>query len=170
MPVYLILRRPSPTTVSFTVSNASKHTNTPAGVLFYLQILLRALLFLCIVFCDIAKVRHSFFHEDGSLVRWTAVWSSPLGSFVCRIVDAYTSGVVALLSILLLYCVFRKGYTGIFNSSEWTTVAPKTHPFSKTQKNLFWSSADWASRHLPHLRPICLKLRRDSFPRRRSKI
>ncbi|PKX88584.1 PIG-H family GPI synthesis protein [Aspergillus novofumigatus IBT 16806] len=111
MPVHLILRRPSPTTVSFTVSNASKHTSTPARVLFYLQILLRALIFLCIVFCDIAKVRHSFFHEDGSLVRWTAVWSSPLGSFVCRIVDAHRSGVVALVSILLLYCVFRKGYT-----------------------------------------------------------
>jgi phosphatidylinositol glycan class H protein len=130
MPVHLILRRPSPTTVSFTVSNASKHTSTPARVLFYLQILLRALLFLCIVFCDIAKVRHSFFDEDGSLVQWTAVWSSSLGSFVCRIVDAYSSAVVASLSVLLLYCVFRKGYTGIFSPLEWTADDQRLTPFS----------------------------------------
>ncbi|EAW09890.1 PIG-H family GPI synthesis protein [Aspergillus clavatus NRRL 1] len=98
MPVRLILRRPSPTTVSFTVSNASKHPSTPAKLLFYLQILLRALVFFCVVLCDIAKARHTFFDKDGSVVRWTAVWSSPVGQFLGRNVDAYNSVAVALVS------------------------------------------------------------------------
>ncbi|PLB53239.1 phosphatidylinositol N-acetylglucosaminyltransferase [Aspergillus steynii IBT 23096] len=111
MPGRLILRRPSPTTVSFTVSNASRHTSTPAKLLFYLQILLRALVFVCVVFFDIARQRRPFFYQDGSFLRWTAVWSSPLGSYVCRIADSYNPVVVALVSAVVIYGVFRKGYT-----------------------------------------------------------
>ncbi|KAE8380981.1 GPI-GlcNAc transferase complex, PIG-H component-domain-containing protein [Aspergillus bertholletiae] len=111
MPGRLILRRPSPTTVSFTVSNASRHTSTPAKILFYLQILLRALVFFCVVFFNIARLRHSFFNQDGSLVHWSTIWSSPLGSIVSRIVDSYSAWVVVILSAIVIYGVFRKGYT-----------------------------------------------------------
>ncbi|KAK1140847.1 hypothetical protein N8T08_009844 [Aspergillus melleus] len=111
MPGRLILRRPSPATVSFTVSNASRHTSTPAKLLFYFQILLRALIFVCVVFFNIARQRKLFFHRDGSFLRWTVIWSSPLGSYVCRIADTYSPVVVALGSAIVIYGVFRKGYT-----------------------------------------------------------
>lgn len=113
MPGRLILRRPSPTTVSFTVSNASRRTSTPAKLLFYLQILLRALVFAYVVFLNIARQRKLLFYQDGSFLRWTAIWSSPLGSHVCRIADAYSPVVVALGSAIVIYGVFRKGYTGM---------------------------------------------------------
>ncbi|KAH8424177.1 PIG-H family GPI synthesis protein [Aspergillus melleus] len=111
MPGRLILRRPSPTTVSFTVSNASRHTSTPAKLLFYFQILLRALVFVCVVFFNIARQRKLFFYKDGSFIRWAAIWSSSLGSYVCRIADTYSPVVVALVSAVVIYGVFRKGYT-----------------------------------------------------------
>ncbi|KAI9036288.1 PIG-H family GPI synthesis protein [Aspergillus affinis] len=111
MPGRLILRRPSPTTVSFTVSNASRHTSTPAKLFFYFQILLRALIFVCVVFFNIARQRKLFFYQDGSFLRWTVIWSSPLGSYVCRIADEYSPVAVALVSAIVIYGVFRKGYT-----------------------------------------------------------
>ena len=112
MPSRLILRRPSPTTVSFTVSNASRRTSTPAKALFYLQVLLRAVTFLCVLLLDAAKFRRAVFMEDGSWIRWTTIWSSSLGISVCRIADAYSSVVVMLASAVVFYGVFRKGYTG----------------------------------------------------------
>lgn len=112
MPSRLILRRPSPTTVSFTVSNASRRTSTPAKAFFYLQILLRAVIFFCVLLLDAAKFRRTFFMEDGSWIRWTTIWSSALGISVCRIADAYSSAVVVLASAIVFYGVFRKGYTG----------------------------------------------------------
>ncbi|RDK43822.1 phosphatidylinositol N-acetylglucosaminyltransferase [Aspergillus phoenicis ATCC 13157] len=111
MPSRLILRRPSPTTVSFTVSNASRRTSTPAKALFYLQVLLRAVTFLCVLLLDAAKFRRAVFMEDGSWIRWTTIWSSSLGISVCRIADAYSSVVVMLASAVVFYGVFRKGYT-----------------------------------------------------------
>ncbi|GLA98572.1 hypothetical protein AtubIFM57143_006867 [Aspergillus tubingensis] len=111
MPSRLILRRPSPTTVSFTVSNASRRTSTPAKAFFYLQILLRAVIFFCVLLLDAAKFRRTFFMEDGSWIRWTTIWSSALGISVCRIADAYSSAVVVLASAIVFYGVFRKGYT-----------------------------------------------------------
>ncbi|OOG00003.1 hypothetical protein ASPCADRAFT_161424 [Aspergillus carbonarius ITEM 5010] len=111
MPNRLILRRPSPTTVSFTVSNAPRRTSTPAKVFFYLQILLRALTFACVLLLDVAKFRHTSFMQDGSWIRWTTIWSSPMGLSVCRIADAYSSAVVVLASAVVLYGVLRKGYT-----------------------------------------------------------
>ncbi|OJZ89350.1 hypothetical protein ASPFODRAFT_58074 [Aspergillus luchuensis CBS 106.47] len=111
MPSRLILRRPSPTTVSFTVSNASRRTSTPAKAFFYLQNLLRAVIFFCVLLLDAAKFRRTFFMEDGSWIRWTTIWSSALGISVCRIADAYSSAVVVLASAIVFYGVFRKGYT-----------------------------------------------------------
>ncbi|KAL3482274.1 GPI-GlcNAc transferase complex, PIG-H component-domain-containing protein [Aspergillus californicus] len=111
MPLHLISRRPSPTTASFAISNASRHTSTPAKLLFYLQVLLRGVIFSSVLFLYAARFRHAFFTQDGSLVPWTAVWSSPLGSYVCRIADTTRFAVIALASALIIYGVFRKGYT-----------------------------------------------------------
>ncbi|KAE8149732.1 phosphatidylinositol N-acetylglucosaminyltransferase [Aspergillus avenaceus] len=111
MPGRLISQRPSPTSVSFTVSNASRHMSTLSKLLFYLHVLLRALVFACVIFIDIAKLRTSFFNQDGSFIRWTAVWSSQLGSYMCETADSYSSGVVAVVSAVFIYAVFRKGYT-----------------------------------------------------------
>ncbi|ODM14938.1 hypothetical protein SI65_09690 [Aspergillus cristatus] len=111
MPGYLKVRRPSPTTASFTVSNASQCTSTPAKALFHLQFLLRAFIFVTVLAVCAARLRSSFFAEDGSWVRWTAVWASPFGELACRIADSYSPLVVTVVSVVAMYGVFRKGYT-----------------------------------------------------------
>ena len=117
MPGRLIVRRPSPTTVSFTVSNASSRSSSPAKLLFYLQILLRALLLISTLFLSIAKLRHIPVVHDWFLINWEAIWVSPLGAFACRIVDSYSALAVAVVNALVIYGVFRKGYTGMSRSS-----------------------------------------------------
>ncbi|KAL2834895.1 hypothetical protein BDW59DRAFT_834 [Aspergillus cavernicola] len=112
MPLHLISRRPSPTTASFTVSNASRHTSTAAKLFFYFQILLRVNVFSSVLFLFAARFRHTFFIQDGSFVPWTAVWSSPMGSHACDIADTTNFAIFALTSALVMYGVFRKGYTG----------------------------------------------------------
>ncbi|OJJ60576.1 hypothetical protein ASPSYDRAFT_56120 [Aspergillus sydowii CBS 593.65] len=111
MALHLISRRPSPTTASFTVSNASRHTSTAAKLFFYFQFLVRAIVFAGVLFYYSARFRRVFFIQDGSFVPWTAVWSSPLGSFVCRIADTYNFPCIAAASAIVIYAVFRKGYT-----------------------------------------------------------
>ncbi|PLB38446.1 PIG-H family GPI synthesis protein [Aspergillus candidus] len=111
MPVRLLSRRPSPTTVSFTVSNASRRTSTPARILSLFQFLLRALVFLFVHIIDIAKLRHSFFQGDGPFLPWSTIWATPGGALACRIADAYSYGFIAVASTVMIYGVFRKGYT-----------------------------------------------------------
>ncbi|OOQ87949.1 phosphatidylinositol N-acetylglucosaminyltransferase [Penicillium brasilianum] len=112
MPGRLTVQRPTPTTVSFTVSNAPRRSSSPAKVLFGLQILLRALLFCCVIVVGITRLRRHFF-EKGSLfiISWEDVWSSSLGAHVCRRVDSYNPWVAAIVSAVVLYGVFRRGYT-----------------------------------------------------------
>ncbi|KAL4907951.1 hypothetical protein BDW74DRAFT_148287 [Aspergillus multicolor] len=111
MPLHLISRRPSPTTASFTVSNASRHTSTAAKLFFHFQFLLRWIVFMGVLLLHAAQFRQAFFIQDGAIVPWPAVWSSPLGSFVCRIADTYNFIAIALVSALVIFGVFRKGYT-----------------------------------------------------------
>ncbi|KAJ5439623.1 uncharacterized protein N7458_010621 [Penicillium daleae] len=112
MPCRLTVQRPTPTTVSFTVSNATRRSSSPAKILFGLQILLRALLFCCVIVVGITRLRRHFF-DKGSLfiISWEDVWSSTLGSHVCRKVDSYNPWVIAVVSALVLYGVFKRGYT-----------------------------------------------------------
>lgn len=112
MAPYLKIRRPSPTTAYFTVSNASQRLSTLAQVLFYLQFLLRAFIFASVILIAAARLRYTSFWQDGPYVDWVAVWSSPTGQLACRIADAYSSLLIAVVSILVIYGVFRKGYTG----------------------------------------------------------
>ncbi|GLI72922.1 hypothetical protein PoHVEF18_001106 [Penicillium ochrochloron] len=112
MPGRLTVQRPTPTTVSFTVSNAPRRSNSPAKILFGLQILLRALLFCCVIVVGITRLRRQFFQKGNLfIISWENVWSSPLGVHVCRRVDSYNPWVIAVVSALVLYGVFRRGYT-----------------------------------------------------------
>jgi hypothetical protein len=117
MPVHLISRRPSPTTASFTVSNASRHTSTPAKLFSYFQFLLRGIVFAGVLSFHAARFRHAFFSQD-SFVPWSTVWSSSLGVSLCRIADTTNFAVAALASVLVLYGVFLKGYTGMSTLCE----------------------------------------------------
>src|SRR4051812_841065 len=112
MPGRLEVRRPSPTTVSFTVSNAPQRSNSLAKILFGLQILLRAALFFCVMGAGIARLRHTFFYEDARMIGWPAVWSSPLGAKVCSLVDLYHPLAMVAVGVLIIYCVFKRTYTG----------------------------------------------------------
>ncbi|KAJ5692921.1 hypothetical protein N7462_002344 [Penicillium macrosclerotiorum] len=112
MPGRLRVQRPSPTTVSFTVSNAPRRANSPAKILFGLQILLRAILFCCVILVIVVQMRNYFFFKEGGwLEYWKAIWSTPLGARVCRSVDSYNPWVITALSPLVIYGVFRRGYT-----------------------------------------------------------
>ncbi|KAJ5760471.1 hypothetical protein N7520_007627 [Penicillium odoratum] len=111
MPSRLLVQRPSPTTVSFTVSNAPSRSNSPAKILFGFQVLLRTVLFLCVVVIALARLRHFSFEAEGGFISWPAIWASPLGSHICQLVDAYNPFVVAVMSTLVIYGVFRRNYT-----------------------------------------------------------
>lgn len=113
MPARLTVRRPSPTTVCFTVSNAPSRRTWPAKLAFCAEVLLRILVFIFILLVDAAKLRHSFLAENGLLGLGSDVWSTFLGSFACRIADQYGWSIVASVSALLIYAVWRKGYTGV---------------------------------------------------------
>jgi hypothetical protein len=119
MPGRLKVQRPSPTTVSFTVSNAPQRSSSPAKILFGLQILLRAVLFSCVVSVGVALLRHIVFKGDSGRISWSAVWSSALGSKLCRFVDSYNPLAIAVVSAVVIYGVFRRGYTGELNITEW---------------------------------------------------
>ncbi|KAL3466196.1 GPI-GlcNAc transferase complex, PIG-H component-domain-containing protein [Aspergillus heterothallicus] len=110
MPMHLISRRPSPTTASFTVSNASRHTSTLAKVFFYIQIILRGIAFAGVISFHAARFRHALFSQD-SFVPWSTVWSSPIGSSVCQFADTSNSVVAILVSALVIYGVFLRAYT-----------------------------------------------------------
>lgn len=111
----LHVQRPSPTTVSFTVSNASRRSNTPAKILFGLQILLRAILLCCVIFVAVARLRHYLFEKNSRIIHWQDVCLGPLASKVCHLADTYNPWVITAVSALVVYGVFRREYTGMDN-------------------------------------------------------
>ena len=115
----LEVQRPSPTTVSFTVSNAPQRSSSPAKLIFGLQVLLRTVLFFCVIGVGIVRVRNLFFQEDGRVISWPALWSSPLGSKLCRLVDSYNPLVIAVVGALVIYGVFRRGHIGMLRWKSW---------------------------------------------------
>lgn len=113
MPGRLRVQRPSPTTVSFTVSNASPRSSSPAKILFGLQILLRALLFFSVIVALVARIRNIFLLRSINSIQWQAIWSSPFGAYVCPLVDKYNPWAIAVVTVLVVYGVFKRGYTGM---------------------------------------------------------
>lgn len=79
------------------------------------------------VLIDLAKARqHSFFtavsssaavKDSGSSVLFgEEVWDlNPIGSWACRVADGYNWQIVVVGSLVGLYVVFRKGYTGLWS-------------------------------------------------------
>lgn len=167
MPGRLNVQRPSPTTVSFTVSNAPQRSSSPAKVLFGLQVLLRTVLFLCVVGVSITRLRFVFFQENGRVISWPAVWSSPLGSKLCRVVDSYNPLAIAVISALVIYGVFRRGYTGRSRNDELVTIWAW---LIALKRNRSWLSEGSGFKPRHRLRRIFLLLQQGSFPLRRSRI
>lgn len=114
MPARLTVRRPSPTTAQFTVSNAPSRRTWPAKIGFCAEVFLRIFIFISVLFLDASKLRHSVLLNDGGFAIAKDVWATPIGSLACRIADQYPWSVVAGLSTVLIYAVWRKGYTGKF--------------------------------------------------------
>lgn len=122
MPARLTTYRPSPTTASFTVSNAPTRTTLSSKLTFSIQILLRILLFLSVILLNAAKARHnrtlSFSpssareHGSPSVLFGEEVWLSAIGGLACWVADGYSWQVITAGSVVVLYVVFRKGYTG----------------------------------------------------------
>lgn len=108
----LRVRRPSPTTVSFTVSNAPSRDNTPAKILLGFQILLRAFLLFCVIVVGIAQAQLLFPEIDRWAPSWQPLWSSLNQTHVCYLVDTYNPWIIATVCALVVYGVFRRGYTG----------------------------------------------------------
>lgn len=113
MPGRLRIQRPSPTTVSFTVSNAPQRSNPSAKILFSFQILLRAILFGCVIFVAAARLRHFALTRNGPIFPWQDVWSSPFAAKMCDLVDTYNPWAIIVVSAAVIYAVFRRGYTGM---------------------------------------------------------
>lgn len=111
MPSYLTIRRPSPTTVSFMVSNAPLRSTLSAKVIFYAGTFLRIVVGFCVLLIDAAKVRNNLFLHNG-LVSWEDFWTTATGHGACRVADWLDWRVVVIGSGILFYLIFRKGYTG----------------------------------------------------------
>ncbi len=114
-PTRLTTRRPSPTTVSFTASNAPLRASLSARVIFYLTILLRVLLGVSVLLITASKASNSPpFHRirahraislEGSNARFTVF-----------IAERISWRILIPSALAIIYIVFRRGYTGkVFN-------------------------------------------------------
>ncbi|KAM5439614.1 hypothetical protein MferCBS31731_004370 [Microsporum ferrugineum] len=110
MPHHLSTYSPSSTTVQFTVSDASPRSTIASKLVFYVGIIVRALIFTFVVLIDVATSRHHI-PDSWTAVPWETIWSSNIGVIACNIADTYIWQVIAACSAVLLYLVVRKGYT-----------------------------------------------------------
>ncbi|KAN0083226.1 GPI-GlcNAc transferase complex, PIG-H component domain containing protein [Elaphomyces granulatus] len=143
MPAHLTVQHPSPSTVSFSVSNAPTCLTLAAKLAFGIKLATRILLFLFVLFINAAKLcRTSSFAQSKSDALWQDLWSTTVGTLAGRIADTYSWPVVAGLVTVLIYVVFRRGHTeesllvirglGIQTSTSWA---------------MYWSTA--ATRFIP---------------------
>jgi phosphatidylinositol N-acetylglucosaminyltransferase subunit H len=113
MPAKLSIHRPSPTTVSFTVSNAPAGLTWLARFLFNLQIIVRLVILAFVALVHTAKLRYTSFPQMPSFgLERLNVWSSVVGSLACGLADQYNWFIIAGVGAVLVYAVFRRGYTG----------------------------------------------------------
>jgi len=85
---------------------------------------MRALLFCCVIIAFTARTRNLFFLQGNNMAQWQAIWSSPVGAHVCHLVDRYNPWVITVVSVLVIYGVFKRGYTGMSREidHEYSTV------------------------------------------------
>lgn len=116
MPAHLTVRPPSPSTVSFSVSDAPTCLTLAAKLASGVKLAARVLLFLLILFIIATKLsRTTPFAQSKFAALWQDLWSTTVGTMAGRIADRYSWPVVAGLVTVLIYVVFRRGYTGVFN-------------------------------------------------------
>ena len=110
-PTHLTIRRPSPTTISFTASNAPLRTSLSAHIVFYITILLRVLLGLSVLLIastkltDLSQVQGARAHETvygGDRINYLAAFIAQKSSW--RVLIPTTLGIIDI--------IFRKTYTG----------------------------------------------------------
>jgi hypothetical protein len=111
MPTRLSVCRPSPTTVFFSVSNAPSRSSITAKLKFYLEVILRILVFAFLLLVISAKTGHLIAQD--AVIPWDNIWSSTIGTVACHIAGDHNWLLVATGSGLGVYLVFRKGYTGL---------------------------------------------------------
>ncbi|OJD11280.1 hypothetical protein AJ78_07919 [Emergomyces pasteurianus Ep9510] len=111
MAARLSIQRPSPTTALFTVSNASVRSTITSKLLFALEVLLRILLFAFVLLVNGALIRDYILTLEDGIIPWEAVWSSTVGALACLIADRQDWQLVCPVSSVLLYIIFRRGYT-----------------------------------------------------------
>src|SRR5436189_6021644 len=102
MPTHLSVRCPSPTTVFFSVSNAPCRSSITAKIVFYLEVILRILVFAFLLLVIATKSRHQLIVLDG-VVPWDKVWSSTIGSVACHIASSHHWLLIASGSSLAVY-------------------------------------------------------------------
>ena len=114
-PTHLTIRRPSPTTVSFTASNAPLRTSLSAHVIFYLTIFLRILLGLSVLLITAAKVSdNSRFH--GVRVHEAAILGGSIARFAASVADKFSWRILIPTTFTIIYVVLRKAYTGTLSN------------------------------------------------------
>ncbi|KAL1989525.1 hypothetical protein VTN49DRAFT_6722 [Thermomyces lanuginosus] len=132
MPAHLYVRRPSPTTVCFTVSNAPSRQTWSAKLAFAVEILLRAVIFALVLLTDAAKLRHL----DLGILRGRIDWTTGVGRMAARLADRYHWSIVAGASAVLIYAVWRRRYT-----EESLLVIRGLGVQTSTSSSMYWSSA-----------------------------
>jgi phosphatidylinositol N-acetylglucosaminyltransferase subunit H len=158
----LTVQRPSPTTVLFTASNAPARRTWSSKLAFGVEVLLRVVGFISVLIVDLAKIRHFIIARNDGWGVDPEFWATSVGSLSCRIADQYTWPAVAIASAIVIYAVWRKGYTGLFffpiqPSSGFTQVDVGTEESllvirglgiqTSTSSSMYWSSA--ATRFIP---------------------
>ncbi|KAL1978435.1 hypothetical protein VTN31DRAFT_1294 [Thermomyces dupontii] len=144
MPAHLYVRRPSPTTVCFTVSNAPSRQTWSAKLAFAVEILLRAVFFVLVLMTDAAKLRH-FVSPDFDILQGRIDWTAGVGGMAARLADRYHWSVIAGASALLIYAVWRRRYT-----EESLLVIRGLGVQTSTSSSMYWSGA--TTRFIPTTR------------------
>jgi len=109
---HLAIRRPSPTTVRFTVSDAASQRNVSTRIIFYVTCLLRiviglwtALLLLVKYGCDVDS------HDSVASTDMCPPWLLEDMPVVVAFANRYSWQLVAPVSLTVLYLCFRRFYT-----------------------------------------------------------
>lgn len=155
MPTRLVVRRPSPTTASFTVSNAPLRQTWAAKLAFGVEIIIRVLGFISIILVNVAKLRRSVVFDYEGLGIPADLWLTNVGSLACQVADRYPYSIVATVSTGLMYLVWRRGYTGthkyarvkelvlilVILAEESLLVIRGLGVQTSTSSSMYWSSA-----------------------------
>jgi len=141
MSCHLIIHRPSPTTVSFTVSNAPARRTWLAKFAFAVEFLQRAIVFIATLLVNAAKLRNSLLASD-SYFPWSKVWGSSIGILASQVADQYGWLIVGSVSTILMFFVLRRNYT-----EESLLVIRGLGVQTSTSSAMYWSSS--ATRFIP---------------------